>query len=75
MSDDKNQTVLQQFRPERLYSRAAWASQLLIPRVKPRCYQEVAGTYRCDAVPLYRCVGLACDPLKGARVLSGQSRS
>ncbi len=71
MSDDKNQTVLQQFRPERLYSQATCTSQLLIPCVKPRCYQEVAGTYRCDAVPLYRCIGLACDPLKGAWVLLG----
>ncbi len=40
------------------------------PRKKRRCYEDISGAYRCDAVPLYRCVTFSCNPLKNARVLS-----
>jgi len=80
MANEERQTVLQQFRLDRLsshgrlfYGSSVRTAQPPAQRVKPRCYEDVSGSYRCDSVPLWRCVGLSCDPLKNSRVLPERS--
>lgn len=35
--------------------------------MKKRCYEDIRGTYQCANVPVWRCLELECDLLKGIK--------
>jgi hypothetical protein len=36
---------------------------------KPRCYEDLQGTYKCSNIPVWLCAERECDPIKGLKVL------